>query len=425
VEPHPAGQLDDRGAVTDGRHDALVAVAERDGGLPAGQPADLAGGMLAHLQGRLGELRQRLVLDDCHVADREDVAMPGDPEVGAGADTAAGGLRQAPAGDGGRGRHPRRPHGDITGQGGAVGQQDPVGRDLGDGGVEMDVDAALDQLLAGIFTQRRVERCQQFRRLLDQGDVHPRPVDLRIGRGERDVAQVGETAGQFDAGRAAADDGHPDIPAQAGEADPFQARHEPVTQDDGVLPGVQAQGVLGRAGNAVIRGGHAGGQDEVVVAQPCPIGQHDLPGRGLDGGKFAVPEHRAVPSADGADRVSHVAAGYAGAGHLVQQRLEGAVDVAVDQRGPHPGPGKLAHRGQAAEPGADHQHPCRPVPGRLLLRPCGRRHLISTAAVISRPWGDVPAACPGYRDDHEYDRNRHAGETPWLTKRLCSTRSPR
>jgi hypothetical protein len=302
VEPHPAGQLDDRGAVTDGRHDALVAVAERDGGLPAGQPADLAGGMLAHLQGRLGELRQRLVLDDCHVADREDVAMPGDPEVGAGADTAAGGLRQAPAGDGGRGRHPRRPHGDITGQGGAVGQQDPVGRDLGDGGVEMDVDAALDQLLAGIFTQRRVERCQQFRRLLDQGDVHPRPVDLRIGRGERDVAQVGETAGQFDAGRAAADDGHPDIPAQAGEADPFQARHEPVTQDDGVLPGVQAQGVLGRAGNAVIRGGHAGGQDEVVVAQPCPIGQHDLPGRGLDGGKFAVPEHRAVPSADGAGK---------------------------------------------------------------------------------------------------------------------------
>ncbi len=309
VEPYPTGQLDDCRAVTDGRHDALVAVAERDGGLPVRQPVNLAGGVLAHLQGRLGELWQRLVLDERHVADREDIRMPGDPEVGAGADAATGGLRQAPAGDGGRGRHPRCPHRDVAGQGGAIGQQDPVGSDLGDGGVEPDVDTALDQLLAGIFAQRRVEGRQQFRRPLNQRDVHPRPVDLRIGRGERDVAQVGQAAGQFDAGRAAADDGHPDIAVQAGEADPFQARHDPVTQDDSVLPGVQAQGVLGRAGHAVIRGRHARGQDEVVVAEPGPAGQHDLPGRGLDGGKFAVPEHRTVPAADGAHRVSDVAAG--------------------------------------------------------------------------------------------------------------------
>jgi hypothetical protein len=372
MEPHPAGQLDDRGAVSDGRHDALVAVAEGDGGLPVRQPADLAGRVLAHLQGRLGKLRQRLVVDERDVADREDVPVPGDPEVGAGADAAAGRLRQAPAADAGRGGHPRCPDRDVAGQGGAVGQQDLAGGDFGDGRAEPDVDATLDHLLAGVFAQRRVEGRQQFGCPLDQRNVHPGPVDLRVGAGERDVAQVGQAAGQFDAGRATADDGHRHIAVQAGQADPFQAGHDPVTQDDGVVPGVQAEAVLGRSRNAVIGGGYAGGQDEVVIAQPRPVGQHDLPGRGLDGGKFAVPEHRTVPAADGAHRVGDVTAGQAGAGHLVQQRLEGAVDVAVDQRGPHPGPGELAHRGQAAEPGTDDHHSRRPIPGRPLLGSCGR-----------------------------------------------------
>jgi hypothetical protein len=334
MEPHPAGQLDDSGAVADGRHDALVAVAEGDGGLPIRQPADLAGRVLAHLQGRLGKLRQGLVVDEREVADRENVPVPGDPEVGAGADAATGRLRQAPAADGGRCRHACRPDRDVAGQDGAVGQQDLAGGNFGDGGAEPDVDATADQLLAGVFAQRRVEGRQQFGGPLGQRDVHPGPVDLRIGVGEGDVAQVGEAAGQFDTGRAAADDGHRHVGVQAGQADPFQARHDPVAQDDRVVPGVQAQAVLGRPGHAVVGGGHAGGQDEVVIAQPRPVGQHDLPGRGLDAGEFAVPEHRAEPAADRAHRVGDVAAGQAGAGHLVQQRLEGAVDVAVDQRGP-------------------------------------------------------------------------------------------
>jgi len=37
----------------------------------------------AHLQGRLGELRQRLAVDERDVADREDPVVPGDAQVGA------------------------------------------------------------------------------------------------------------------------------------------------------------------------------------------------------------------------------------------------------------------------------------------------------------------------------------------------------
>jgi len=142
--------------------------------------------------------------------------------------------------------------------------------------------------------------------------------------------------------------------------------------------------VLGCPGNAVIGGGDAGGQDEVVIPEPPPVGQHDLPGRGLDGGNVAVPEHRTVAAADGAHRVSDIAAAQAGAGDLIQQRLERAVDVAVDQRDPRPGAGELAYRGQAAEPGTHDHHSRRPVPGRLLLLPRGRRHVASIAARRNR-----------------------------------------
>src|SRR6516164_4601731 len=62
VDAHPARKLDDRGAVPDGGHDALVAVTERLRRPSLLEPGDLVRGVLAHLQGRLGELRQRLIL---------------------------------------------------------------------------------------------------------------------------------------------------------------------------------------------------------------------------------------------------------------------------------------------------------------------------------------------------------------------------
>jgi hypothetical protein len=96
--------------------------AERYPMVPSLQPADLADGVLAHLHGWLGELRQGLVLGDRDVADREDPVVPNDPEVRAGADAAAVCLWQAPAADRLWRGHPGRPYRDVAGQGGAVGE---------------------------------------------------------------------------------------------------------------------------------------------------------------------------------------------------------------------------------------------------------------------------------------------------------------
>jgi hypothetical protein len=46
----------------------------------------------AHLQGRLGELRQRLAVDEHDVTDGEDALLPHDPQIGAGQDAAAARL---------------------------------------------------------------------------------------------------------------------------------------------------------------------------------------------------------------------------------------------------------------------------------------------------------------------------------------------
>src|SRR5256885_3543994 len=62
----------------------LSRVAEGHCRLSLHQPADLVRGVLAHLQGGLGQLRQRMVLDERDVTDREDPVVPGDPEIGSG-----------------------------------------------------------------------------------------------------------------------------------------------------------------------------------------------------------------------------------------------------------------------------------------------------------------------------------------------------
>ena len=68
------GELDDRGAVSDGGHGALVAVREGHRRLALRQPADLGSGVRSYLQ---GQLRQRLAVGDRDVADREDPVLPG------------------------------------------------------------------------------------------------------------------------------------------------------------------------------------------------------------------------------------------------------------------------------------------------------------------------------------------------------------
>jgi hypothetical protein len=132
----------------------LVAVAEGHRRLSMHQPADLVRGVSAHLQGGLGQLRQRMVLDERDVADREDPVVPGDPEIGSGHDAPAARLRQAPSGDRVRRRHASRPHRDVAAEGTSVGEHDLARGDLGDGGAQPDVHATRGQLAARVVAAR-------------------------------------------------------------------------------------------------------------------------------------------------------------------------------------------------------------------------------------------------------------------------------
>jgi hypothetical protein len=119
---------------------------------------------------------------------------------------------------------------------------------------------------------------------------------------------------------------------------------------------------LGRAGDAVKAGRHPDAQDEVVVFEAAAVSELGDPGGRVHAGQLAVPEARPVLVREAAERVGHIAGGQPRGSHLVQQRLERAVDVPVGEGHPQPAPGQPAHRGQAGEPGPDHEDP-RPVIG--------------------------------------------------------------
>src|SRR5260221_670186 len=66
-------------------------------------------------------------------------------------------------------------------------------------------------------------------------------------------------------------------PCLAGQAPPLELGHKVIAQDDGVAPGVQAQGVLGRPWHAEESRADARRQDQVVVAEYRSVGEQPLP----------------------------------------------------------------------------------------------------------------------------------------------------
>ena len=308
----------------------------------------------AHLQGRLGELRRGIVRVERDVAHREDPVLALDPQIRPDQDAAGFALRQAPARRRRRGRHAGRPHGQVTAQVLAVGQPDLGRGDLGDPGIQPHVDAAVGQLGPGVLAQFLVERPEQRGRHLDQPGVHPGRVDVRESGAEHGAAQLGQRAGQLHSGRAAADHGHVQVAVL--QAEPLEARHQVITQHDGIGPGVQAERVLRRALDPVERGRHAGRHDEVVVAEVAPVGELDPAGRQVDPGQLPAPVDGTVPPDEAAGRIGDVPGVQAGRGDLVEQRLEGAVQMFVHQGHTHARAGEPGDGGQAAEPGAADDH---------------------------------------------------------------------
>jgi hypothetical protein len=74
------------------------------------------------------------------------------------------------------------------------------------GVAEADFDAEFFQRAAGVLGEIFGERAQDSRRGFDQDDARHAGIDAAIVAGERLFRQLGDGAGGFDAGGAAADD---------------------------------------------------------------------------------------------------------------------------------------------------------------------------------------------------------------------------
>ena len=345
-------------------------ILERLGRLACDEPLDLPGRVPSGLQRGLGQLRQRLILNRGDVTESEDALLADYPQVRSGEDAPARALRQLPSGHlGGRG-HSGGPYGDVAGQVLSVGQDDPVAAHFPDGGVQPDLHAPLLQLTARVLAQRRVEGQQQGIRLLDQADVHRRQVHLGERGVQRGAAQFGQRTGELDPGRAAAHHCKVHALARTSDVQSLQPGHDVVAQLHRVAAGVQAQAVLGGPGHPVVGRGHPGREDQVVVVQRAAVGQGDPLAARIQADDLAQPEPGAMAAGERPGRVGHVAGVQPTGRYLVEQRLEGAVDVAVDQQHLGSGPVQFLHRSHPGKPGAHHDHP-RSVTGWL---PVGAPH---------------------------------------------------
>ncbi len=200
--------------------------------------------------------------------------------------------------------------------------------------------------------------------------MHRRQVHLGKRGIQRGAAQFGQRTGELDPGRAAAHHGEVHALAGTGDVQPLQPGHDVVAQLHRVAAGVQAQAVLGGAGHPVVGRGHSRGENQVVVVQRAAVGQGDPAAVRVHADDLAQPEPGTMAAGERPGRVGHIAGVQPARGHLVEQRLEGAVHVAVDQQHLGSGPGQFLHRGHPGKPCAHHDHP-RSVTGCL---PAGAPH---------------------------------------------------
>ena len=188
------------------------------------------------------------------------------------------------------------------------------------------------------------------------------PGRPRKRRVERGLPQLRERPGQLHAGRAAPHDREVHILARAANVQPLQPGHDVVPQRHRVPPRIQPEAVLGRPRHPVVRRRHPRRQDQVVVLELPSVGQRDPPLDGIDPGQLPQPEPHTLPARKRPRRVHHIARIQPGRRHLVQQRLERAVPVVIDQHHLHPRPRQLSHRRQPGKPRTNNDHPRRISP---------------------------------------------------------------
>ena len=221
VHPEPGGEgdrpvqlvvvlahLGDRGTMPDHRHDPLVVVLERRGGLAVDHGEDAVGDRPTCLEGDGSELgiRRPVRIDTgCSVADGVEPRASLDAEVAADADptTHIGEcLETADL----AGLEPAGPD-DTAGQDvRAVGEHRAVGFDRGDRCAELEDDVLLGERLGRVHVRLVGERGEDDVAVVDERDRRRADVEVVISLRHHLVDQVGERTGRLDAGGSRADD---------------------------------------------------------------------------------------------------------------------------------------------------------------------------------------------------------------------------
>lgn len=153
---------------------------------------------------------------------------------------------------------------------------------------------------------------------------------------ERVAGDLGQRAGQLDAGRAAADHGKTQPGCACGQVGlgfgALEGEQQLAPQHQRVVQRLQAGRMLGPVIVAEVGMGGAGGQQQHVVAERAAVGEHHLTAGRCDFGDVAEQHFDiALLAQDVAQRRGDIRCRQAGGGDLVQQRLEQVMVLAVDQ----------------------------------------------------------------------------------------------
>src|SRR5713101_788776 len=400
---HPA-ELGDRRVSADGRHRPWILVHKRRGATVARHVADRGCNAAAFLHCHRNEHRQRHAVDDRagEVPDDEDDRVSRDlqrrehrqPHL------AAALQPQHRA-------HIRRPY--------ACGPHDRAGVDLlaagqanrgvgylRDFGAKPDFDAFLLQRALRRSTQGRPESTQDRIGGLEQNHANLTQVQIWIVLLEDMADELRECACHLDSGRPGANDRkrqhHPPLLRVLDPLRLLDAAQHPVAQRKAFIQQLQAECMPCQRRIAEEVALAAGRQHQVVVRQVAAIGLQD-PVIQVDAGHLCLPEPNVAERPyQLPDRTRDLARIEECRSHLVEQRREQVVVVAVDQQHVHWCLLQSPGAGEAAEPGPCDHHPrAAHLAGGFRKRPpplCRRLAILSRACAPPVAWSsDLGSFC--------------------------------
>lgn len=291
------------------------------------------------------------VADDPHLAVRRDteVRADDDPAGAIGFETEVGAERDRP--------HPRSPYHRAGCDRLPAGQMHRAGDNLVNRAAQPHLDAPSFEHAPGVAAEAAVERGQQPLARLDQDDPRPAQVEAGVVLGQHPAEQLGEGPRHLHAGRSATGDDDIELavegdgPLGVGE---LELAEEVAAQGQGVVEGLESEGVLLNAGDTEGRRLGAGREDQLVVGDRRPFGDLDDALVEIDVGHGAQPDVDVdLAMEDASHGVGDRLALQAGGCDLVEQGLEGVEVLAVDQRDPHRLAGERLSQGEASEAGTD------------------------------------------------------------------------